>query len=122
MLQLSRRGLCGLLWLIPITNWAITSHHPQEFLNSIAGEKNEGELIVQHYCATCHAVKPTIQVGAPRIGNAEDWSPRIKQSMDILFKHSDEGINAMPPRGGCFECTDKQLLLAIQAMLPKKDN
>jgi len=25
----------------------------------------------------------------------------------------------MPPRGGCFECTDDQLLLAIITMLPE---
>ncbi|TAL62785.1 MAG: cytochrome c5 family protein, partial [Legionella sp.] len=43
-----------------------------------------------------------------------------KQGAEQLIKHSDEGLNAMPPRGGCFECTDKQLLLAIIILLPKK--
>jgi cytochrome c5 len=39
--------------------------------------------------------------------------------MDALFQHTDEGLNAMPSRGGCFECSDKQLMLAIRAMLPE---
>lgn len=104
---------------IATSTWSV-SHHPQDFLKKIAGSANEGEQIVQHYCANCHAQKPIIQLGAPRIGVEADWSPRLKQSMEFLFKHTDEGFNAMPSRGGCFECTDNQLILAIQAMLPKK--
>lgn len=93
------------------------SHHPQDFLKSIAGKKDEGEKIVQHYCATCHAEKPLIQLGAPRIKHCEDWEMRLQQGLNKLFEHSDQGLNAMPPRGGCFECSDGQLMLAIQALL-----
>lgn len=95
------------------------SHHPQDFLKQIAGSKDEGEQIVQHYCSNCHAAKPLIPLGAPRIGDSSDWEPRIKQGIDILFNHTDEGLNAMPARGGCFECSDEQLKLAILAMLPR---
>lgn len=95
------------------------SHHPQAFLNQISGSKNEGEQIVQHFCVNCHAQKPLIPLGAPRIGVTADWLPRLKQQMAVLFKHTSEGINAMPARGGCFECSDEQLILAIIAMLPE---
>lgn len=61
-----------------------------------------------------------ISLGAPEIGNERAWGARLKQGMEVLFKHTDEGFNAMPPRGGCFECTDKQLILAIIAMVPKQ--
>lgn len=94
-----------------------TSHHPQDFLNSIAGKKEEGRLIVAHYCATCHAENPLISIGAPRIGIKSDWSMRLKQGWEILFQHTDEGYHAMPARGGCFECTDHQLELAIMELL-----
>ena len=104
--------------LLTVTCFA-SSHHPQAFLNKISGSKNEGQQIVKHYCAMCHDSKPMIPLGAPSIGNPTAWDPRIKQGIDILFKHTDEGFNAMPARGGCFECTDQQLLLAINAMLPK---
>jgi cytochrome c5 len=93
------------------------SHHPEEFLKSISKSNNEGEQIYNHFCVTCHANKPLISVGAPRIGVASDWKDRVAQGMDLLFKHTDEGLNAMPPRGGCFECTDKQLKRAIHFML-----
>ena len=69
----------------------------------------------------CHAQKPIIPLGAPRIGEEDDWRLRLKQGIDVLFKHTNEGLNAMPPRGGCFECTDEQLFLAIVTIVPKKD-
>lgn len=95
------------------------SHHPQDFLKQIAGSKHEGKQIVQHYCANCHAEKPLIPLGAPRIGSTTDWAPRLKQNMALLFEHTSEGIRAMPARGGCFECSDAQLVLSILAMLPE---
>ena len=100
------------------------SHHPGEFLKKIAGAPDEGMQIVQHYCATCHAEHPIISLGAPKIGNEHDWRLRRKQGWDVLMQHTNEGFGAMPPRGGCFECSDNALLLAIKAMLPppKKDH
>ncbi len=95
------------------------SHHPQEFLNEISGKPDEGKSIVQHFCSNCHAVKPLIPIGAPRAGVVSDWQQRMKSGIGALLKNTSEGIGNMPPRGGCFECTDKQLILAIKAMLPK---
>lgn len=94
------------------------THHPQDFLSNIQGKPDEGEQIVQHFCANCHAVKPLISLGAPRIGNKADWLTRVNQGLETLFKHTTDGHNAMPPRGGCFECSDAQLKMAIHAMLP----
>nr|WP_242604251.1 c-type cytochrome [Legionella beliardensis] len=95
-----------------------TTHHPEEFLSKIHGTKDEGRQIVQHFCATCHAKKPLIALGAPRINNKTDWEPRIAQGLAKLLAHTAEGYGAMPARGGCFECSDEQLQLAILAMLP----
>ena len=97
------------------------NHHPQEFLKKISGTKDEGEQIYNHFCVNCHAQKPIIPLGAPRIGEESDWSVRLKQGIDVLFKNTNEGLNSMPPRGGCFECTDEQLILAIVELVPKKD-
>lgn len=97
------------------------SHHPQEFLKQIAGQADEGQQIVQHFCINCHASKPVIPLGAPRIGHAEDWKPRLRQGMKKLLKRTDEGVGFMPPRGGCFECTDEQLMLAVLALCQKKN-
>lgn len=105
--------------------WVITpfvcasSHHPQQFLQAIKGSKNEGEAIVQHFCVSCHALKPLIPLGAPRLKQEKDWTPRLKNGFSGLFRHTIEGFNAMPVRGGCFECSDEQLALAIWSMLPE---
>lgn len=94
------------------------THHPQAFLQSIQGSKEEGRQIVKHFCSSCHSNEPLIQLGAPRIGKKRDWLPRLDQGMSTLIAHTEEGFGAMPPRGGCFECSDQQLLLAILEMLP----
>ena len=110
-------SIISLLFLSPLD---AKSHRPQEFLQKIKGNTHEGEQIYSHYCSNCHNPKPLIALNAPVIGNKKDWSIRLKQGLAILFKHTDEGLNAMPPRGGCFECSDEQLMLAILAMLPKE--
>lgn len=94
-----------------------TTHHPQDFLEQIKGSPDEGTQIRDHFCMNCHGEKPLISLGAPRVKEASDWDPRIKAGIQLLLKHSREGFNAMPPRGGCFECSDDQLTLAIVAML-----
>lgn len=94
-------------------------HHPGNFLREIQGSPHEGEIIVEHFCAVCHAAHPQIALGAPRMSHIEDWKPRLKQGLSELFQHTDEGLHAMPPRGGCFECTDAQLVLAIKSLIGK---
>lgn len=95
------------------------SHHPGAFLERIAGSKDEGAQIVAHYCASCHAAKPLISVGAPRSGVVADWKGRVAPGLTHLLRHVDEGLRNMPARGGCFECTDEQLWLAILEMVPE---
>lgn len=96
------------------------AHKPEEFLQAIRGKKDEGSQIVQHFCATCHAKSPQIELGAPKISQQADWQARINNGgLAGLIQSTDEGKGAMPPRGGCFECSDEQLYLAIIAMLPE---
>ncbi|MCH9757202.1 MAG: c-type cytochrome [Gammaproteobacteria bacterium] len=104
-----------------VTGAFAASHKPGAFLERIKNTPDEGEQIVQHFCGTCHAANPIIPLGAPRPKIAKDWLPRLEQGPEVLFKHTDEGLRAMPPRGGCFECTDEQLMLAIKALLPKEE-
>lgn len=115
MLRIFVLSMSFILMLLPEL---ATSHKPQAFLEQVAGTSDEGSQIVEHFCSTCHALNPMLPLGAPRMGTTSDWRARLEQGLDLLFKHADEGLRAMPPRGGCFECTDKQLWLAIAALLP----
>lgn len=112
----------GLVLLLLLTSFAHSeTHHPQDFLQSIQGSKEEGKKIYEHFCVNCHALKPLIALGAPAIGVKKEWSDRLKKGMEAIFKNSSEGINAMPARGGCFECSDEQLKLAIEYLLPHRN-
>ncbi|MBA4696494.1 MAG: cytochrome c5 family protein [Legionella sp.] len=104
---------------LPFFCYAATSntHQPQTFLEKIKGLPDEGQQIRDHFCTNCHGENPLIALGAPRVKVATDWDPRIKAGIALLLKHTREGFNAMPPRGGCFECSDEQLTQAILAML-----
>lgn len=66
-------------------------------------------------CAACHN---SGAAGAPRMGNAEDWSARLEKGMDILVEHTINGFNnVMPPKGMCFTCSDEDLRALVQYML-----
>ncbi len=105
--------------LLALTPGLAATHKPQDFLKQVAGTKDEGKRIVQHFCANCHAEAPLIQIGAPRIGNQQDWHVRLKKGLPVLLQNTENGLNAMPPMGGCFECSEEQLRLAILEMIPK---
>lgn len=93
------------------------THRPQALLDQIAGTPDEGQAVVKHFCSTCHAAHPLIVLGAPRMGYPEDWVERLKQGDAILWRHTTEGLHAMPARGGCFECSDDQLKKAITVLI-----
>ena len=74
-----------------------------------------GEKIYQQYCFSCHT--PGVS-GAPKLGDAEQWAPRIAKGRELLLKTTIDGIPpAMPARGLCSDCTDEQLMDAIDYMI-----
>ena len=78
-----------------------------------AGERS-GEQVYNTACAACHTAGV---LGAPKPNVASDWEARIAQGMDVMLEHSINGFNAMPPRGACTNCSDDEILAAIQFMI-----
>jgi len=72
-----------------------------------------GEKIVRQVCIGCHAIGV---LGAPKIGNAADWEPRLKKGEDALVQHATQGIGNMPPKGGKPDLTAQDLRAAIRYM------
>ncbi|MCW4630924.1 MULTISPECIES: c-type cytochrome [Marinomonas] len=70
--------------------------------------------IYNTYCIACHV---NGVAGAPRIGHAEEWQPRIEKGIDTLLKNATNGFKAMPPKGLCFDCSEDELRGAIQYMI-----
>jgi cytochrome c5 len=64
-------------------------------------------------CKVCHA---TGAAGAPKTGDAEAWAPRVAKGMDALLASVNAGLNAMPPKGMCFDCTDADYTALILYM------
>lgn len=64
-------------------------------------------------CVACHG---TGAGGAPMAGDVAAWAPRIARGTQALLQTAIEGKGAMPPRGGCTSCSDKELRTVIDYM------
>lgn len=74
------------------------------------------EDIFNASCTTCHT---SGVAGAPRIGNKDDWAPHIAKGIETLYKHSETGFNAMPPKGMCMDCSATELHATVDYILSK---
>jgi cytochrome c5 len=74
--------------------------------------ERKGAQVVQAHCARCHN---TGVDGAPRIGNHDDWIPRVQRArgFDLLVSSAIHGHGPMPARGGFADVTDAEIRAAI---------
>jgi cytochrome c5 len=56
-----------------------------------------GEDVFKAVCSACHTAGVA---GAPKLGDANAWAPRIAQGYDALLNTALHGKGGMPPRGG----------------------
>ena len=79
------------------------------------GAARSGDAIVTSYCGSCHGAGV---LGAPKTGDAADWQARAdaRGGLDGLLQSAIAGINSMPPKGMCGDCSDDELKAAIQKM------
>ncbi len=77
------------------------------------GEARTGEQVYNQFCFACHT---TGVGGAPKKGNAAEWAPRLAKGNDAIWKSVISGLNAMPPKGTCMNCSDDELKGAITFM------
>ena len=69
-----------------------------------------GEEVYNGSCMSCHG---TGAAGAPKLGDAAAWAPRIAAGKDSLLANATNGLNAMPPKGLCMACSEAELQGAI---------
>ncbi len=74
----------------------------------------DGASVYGTFCIACHSSGVS---GAPKTGNADDWAPRIAQGKDVLKNHAIKGFNAMPAKGTCMDCSDDEIVAAIEHMI-----
>ena len=75
-----------------------------------------GEDVYNGACMACHSAGIA---GAPKVGDQLAWTDRIAKGMDVLY---DSGINGvagtgMIARGGCADCSDDEIRLAVDFMV-----
>lgn len=65
-------------------------------------------------CMACHA---TGAAGAPKVGDEAAWNERLEKGMDAVMANVMSGVNAMPARGLCVNCSDEDLHAIVDYMV-----
>ncbi len=73
-----------------------------------------GEQAYNEYCAGCHE---TGMLGAPIVGESEDWESRSDLWDAVLFDHAITGYLEMPAKGGRNDLPDDVVKAAAEYML-----
>lgn len=80
-------------------------------------DAEQPQRFFQQFCSNCHDKEPMIDVNAPLIGDHNRWAPYRKMPKSVLLKLVMSGHGAMPPRGGCSECSEAELAAIVAYML-----
>ncbi len=91
---------------------------PAAVVVAAAPDNTAGKSAFNKTCAMCHS---TGTAGAPKPGDKADWTPRIAQGADTLYKHALEGFagakGQMPARGGVATLSDTDVKAAVNYMV-----
>lgn len=78
-----------------------------------------GRSVWQGTCELCHAEPAS---GAPQIGDAKAWTPRIAKGTEVLYTSAIKGFmgamgDEMPARGGNDSLSDDEIRSAVDYMV-----
>lgn len=77
-----------------------------------------GPQVYNAACLACHGAGIG---GAPVLGDAAAWGPRIEQGVDVLKSHAINGFNGsvgfMPAKGGRVDLSDDEVAAAVEYMV-----
>lgn len=83
-----------------------------------AADLPNGKAIYDSTCTACHN---TGVAGAPKLGDAAAWAPRIKSGPAALYASAIKGKGAMPPRGGNANLSDAEVQAAVNYIIGQSD-
>jgi len=87
-------------------------------LRAGAADLPNGKAIFEKSCAACHT---TGAAGAPKIGDAAAWGPRIKSGPNALYASAIKGKGTMPPKGGNTSLSDAEVQAAVNYIIGQSD-
>ena len=73
-----------------------------------------GAQVYDTKCTACHS---TGAAGAPKLGDAGAWAPRIGKGIETLYTNALKGFNGMPAMGTCMDCSDDEIRAAVDHMV-----
>jgi cytochrome c5 len=78
-----------------------------------------GQQVYSNVCIACH--NPPGAGGAPPLGDAEAWAPRISKGMDALKNNALNGFSGetgvMPKKGERLDLSDEEITRAVEYMV-----
>lgn len=79
------------------------------------GAGKSADDVVAKHCTACHTIG---LLDAPKIGDTAAWKKRADEQggLDGLLAKAITGVNSMPAKGTCADCSDEELKAAIQKM------
>lgn len=78
------------------------------------------QAVIDRYNKSCGICHGTGVANAPKFGDAAAWQPRLAKGMDALLASVKNGLNAMPPKGMCMDCSDADYKALIDYMVAGK--
>ncbi|WP_042687776.1 c-type cytochrome [Candidatus Glomeribacter gigasporarum] len=78
-----------------------------------ADTEQAGKALYEQICQACHA---SGLMGAPKQGDKAAWAPRLKESMETIYRYALKGKGNMPPKGGS-NASDTDVKAAVDYML-----
>lgn len=73
-----------------------------------------GKAIYEKTCVACHGTGAT---GAPKLGDAGAWAPRIKTGSAALYASAIKGKGVMPARGGNASLSNSEVQAAVNYII-----
>lgn len=113
-IQLKELKRVILLGLFILFSWVIYSVVFQKKFDLSPFDLAKGEQIYNNTCIACHM---TGHFGAPKVGNQQEWKPRLEKGLEVLLNNSLKGLNSMPPKGGNSRLSDEEIKAAVAFMM-----
>ena len=79
-------------------------------------DADDGEVVYTKACISCHM---TGAAGAPKLGDASAWGPRIAKGSAALVQSALAGVpgTAMVAKGACNTCSEDDIRSAVEYMI-----
>jgi cytochrome c5 len=102
----------------PAAQAAPAAEAPAAAAPAVADTGAKGKEIYDGVCFVCHTPGAA---GAPKVGDAAAWGPRVAQGNDVLYDHAINGFmgqaGMMPPKGGRPDISDDDVKAAVDYMV-----